>query len=151
MASIEERVEILVKPYIEELGYKLYDVEYAKEGKDYFLRIYIDNEKGISLIDCEKTTNAINDILDTADYIKNEYFLEVSSAGIERILRKDSHLQENLGNEVELKLFKPIDGEKSFSGKLVKFDKDKVYIEINFQEKGIERNQIAQIKIKYNW
>ena len=90
MANIEEKVEALVKPKIEELGYNLYDVEYAKEGKDYFLRIYIENEKGISLEDCEKVTGEINDILDKADYVKNEYFLEVSSTGIEKILRKDN-------------------------------------------------------------
>ena len=79
MASIEERVETLIKPTIEKLGYELYDVEYSKEGKNYFLRIFIDNEKGIDLNDCEKVNNAINDILDEADYIKEQYFLEISS------------------------------------------------------------------------
>lgn len=112
MSSIEEKVEALVKPKIEELGYNLYDVEYSKEGKDYFLRIYIENEKGISLEDCEKVTGEINDILDKADYVKNEYFLEVSSTGIEKNLRKDSHLESAIGEEIEIKLFKPIDKEK---------------------------------------
>lgn len=115
MASIEEKVEVLVKPKIEELGYNLYDVEYAKEGKDYFLRIYIENEKGISLEDCEKVTGEINDILDKADYVKNEYFLEVSSTGIEKNLRKDRHLENAIGEEIEIKLFKPIDKEKILS------------------------------------
>lgn len=122
MANIEEKVEELVKPKIESLGYRLYDVEYSKEGKDYFLRIYIDNEKGINLTDCEKVTGEINDILDEADYIKTEYFLEVSSPGIERILRKDSHLEENIGTDVEIKLFKPIiDKEKIITRKAYKF------------------------------
>jgi len=115
MANIEEKVEDLVKPKIEELGYNLYDVEYAKEGKDYFLRIYIENEKGISLEDCEKVTGEINDILDKADYVKNEYFLEVSSTGIEKILRKDKHLESAIGEEIEVRLFKPIDKEKILS------------------------------------
>ncbi|MCI8392997.1 MAG: ribosome maturation factor RimP [Clostridia bacterium] len=115
MANIEEKVEALVKPKIEELGYNLYDVEYAKEGKDYFLRIYIENEKGISLEDCEKVTGEINDILDKADYVKNEYFLEVSSTGIEKILRKDKHLESAIGEEIEVRLFKPIDKEKILS------------------------------------
>ena len=75
MANIEEKVEKAVEPVIVELGYSLYDVEYAKEGQDYFLRIFIDNEKGISLEDCEKVTNAINDILDKEDYIKERIFL----------------------------------------------------------------------------
>jgi len=151
MSNIEEKVENLIKPEIEKLGYKLYDVEYAKEGKDYYLRIYIDSEKGIDLNDCEKTTNAINDMLDKADYIKNEYFLEVSSPGIERILRKDTHLEENIGTEVEIKLFKPINNQKVLSGILKQFDKEKIYIEQNEEEQEIERKQIAQIKTKYNW
>ena len=88
MANIEEKVETLVKPKVHELGFSLYDVEYAKEGKDYFLRIYIDSEKGIELTDCEKVTNAINDMLDEADYIKNEYFLEVSSPRNRKKLKK---------------------------------------------------------------
>ena len=92
MANIEEKVEKLVKEPIEKIGYKLYDVEYSKEGKDYFLRIFIDKDNGIDLNDCEKVNDAISDILDEANYIKEQYFLEVSSPGIERILRKDKHL-----------------------------------------------------------
>ena len=151
MANIEERVENLVRSTIEKLGYTLYDVEYAKEGKNYFLRIYIDREEGIGLDDCEKTTNAINDILDKADYIKNEYFLEISSPGIEKILRKDSHLEANIGKQVEIKLFKPIDKEKIISGLLIKFNSEAVYVKIDTNEKRIERTQIAQIKTKYDW
>lgn len=151
MANIEEKVEVLVKQKIEELGYKLYDVEYTKEGKNYFLRIYIDSENGIGLEDCEKTTNAINDILDKADYIKNEYFLEVSSPGIERILRRDIHLQESIGMNVEVKLFKPIDKQKNLSGVLEKFDKENIYLKISSGEKIIARSGIAQIKTKYEW
>jgi len=138
MANIEEKVEILVRPKIEELGYKLYDVEYAKEGKDYFLRIYIDSEKGIDLTDCEKTSSEINDILDKADYIKTEYFLEVSSPGIERVLRKDIHLEENIGNQVEVKLFKPIDKEKIIIRKTYKIQQRK-YIHTNWFKRNKNR------------
>ena len=74
----------------------LYDTQYVKEGKDYFLRIFIDSEKGIGLDDCEKVTHAINDVLDKADLISGEYFLEVSFPGIERVLRKDSQLDANV-------------------------------------------------------
>lgn len=151
MANIEEKVEGLVKPVIEEMGYCLYDVEYSKEGRDYFLRIFIDSKNGIGLTDCEKVNGAINGILDKADYIKNEYFLEVSSPGVERILRKDIHLQENIGIEIEIKLFKPIDKEKNIIGTLQKFDKDSIYIKTQEKEQKIERTQIAQIKTKYNW
>ncbi len=147
--AIEGKVESLVKPIIEKLGYKLYDVEYVKEGKDYYLRIFIDKENGIGLEDCENVTNAINDSLDKADYIKTEYFLEVSSPGVERVLRKPEHFKENIGKDVEIKLFKPIDGKKQIIGKLLKFDEEKIYIETDEEEKEIKKEQIAQIKTKY--
>ena len=102
MANIEQKVENLLKPKIEEIGYELYDVEYVKEGKNYFLLIYIDNEKGIDLNDCEKVNDAIMEPLDKADYIKEQYFLEVSSPGVERTLRKDEHLEKNIGKDVEI-------------------------------------------------
>ena len=149
LASVEERVEALIKPTIEEIGYDLYDVEYAKEGKNYFLRIFIDKSEGIDLQDCEKVNDAINDLLDTADYIKEQYFLEVSSPGIERILRKDKHLEQNIGKEVYIKLFKKDDnGNKEYQGNIEKFDQEKIVLEGNIE---IERKNIAQIKTIYNW
>ena len=105
MANIENKVEDLVTPKIEKLGYEVYDVEYVKEGKNYFLRIYIDSPKGIDINDCEKVNNEIMDLLDEADYIKEQYFLEISSPGIEKILRKDKHLKNNIGTEINIKLF----------------------------------------------
>ena len=151
MANIEEKVQTLVEPIIEDLGYSLYDVEYAKEGKDYFLRIFIDSKEGISLTDCEKVTNAINDILDEEDLVREGYFLEVSSPGIERIIRKEKHLEQNIGNEVEIKLFRPIDKQKTLSGILLKYDNESIYLNVNSEEKKIEKQNIAQIKTKYNW
>ena len=111
--NIEKKVEELVKPIIEGLGYELYDVEYAKEGKEYYLRIFIDKETGISIDDCENVNNSINDILDQADYIKEQYYLEVSSTGLEKNLRKDEHFLKQIGNEIEVKLYKAI---KFYSG-----------------------------------
>ena len=90
MANIEEKIENRLTNIIEDLGYKLYDVQYAKEGKDYFLRIFIEKEDGeIDLDDCEKVNNAITDVLDEEDYIKEQYFLEVSSTGVEKMIRKE--------------------------------------------------------------
>ena len=151
MAKIEEKVEELIKDKIENIGYSLYDVEYAKEGPNYYLRIYIDNPKGIDLNDCEKVSNEINDVLDEANYIKEQYYLEVSSPGIERILRKDNHLEQNIGNQVETKLFKKDEkGNKSYIGELKAFDSETVTIETT-EEIKIERKNIAQIKTVYNW
>lgn len=149
MANIEEKVEKLVKEPIEKIGYKLYDVEYSKEGKDYFLRIFIDKDNGIDLNDCEKVNDAISDILDEANYIKEQYFLEVSSPGIERILRKDKHLEENIGEEINIRLFKKDEnGLKEYQGILKKFDNE--FIELQDSVK-IERKNISQIKKVYNW
>ena len=149
MSKIEEKVEQLVKEPIEKLGYNLYDVEYVKEGPNYYLRIYIDSTKGIDLNDCEKVSNQINEILDKEDYIKEQYFLEVSSPGIERILRKDEHLEQNIGKEVEVKLFKKDEnGNKNYKGILEKFDTETITIKDNIE---IERKNIAQIKTIYNW
>lgn len=151
MAKIEEKVEELIKDKIENIGYSLYDVEYAKEGPNYYLRIYIDSPKGIDLNDCEKVSNEINDVLDEANYIKEQYYLEVSSPGIERILRKDNHLEQNIGNQIEVKLFKKDEkGNKSYIGKLKAFDAETVTIETT-EEIKIERKNIAQIKTVYNW
>ena len=152
MASIEEKVEKLIEPIIEKIGYDLYDVEYAKEGKNYFLRIFIDNEKGIDLNDCEKVNDAITDILDEENYIKEQYFLEVSSPGIERILRKDKHLQQNIGKQVSIKLFKKDEnGNKEYVGILKKYDDLDVFIKLNEEEIKIERKNISQIKTVFDW
>ena len=149
MANIEEKVEKLVKEPIEKIGYKLYDVEYSKEGKDYFLRIFIDKDNGIDLNDCEKVNDAISDILDEANYIKEQYFLEVSSPGIERILRKDKHLEENIGEEINIRLFKKDEnGLKEYKGILKNFDNEFIELQDNVK---IERKNISQIKKVYNW
>lgn len=149
MANIEEKVEGLLVDKIKSIGYELYDVEYAKEGKNYFLRIFIDKPNGIDLQDCEKVNNEIVDILDEADYIKEQYFLEVSSPGVERVLRKDKHLQENLGIEVEIKLFRKDEkGKKEYRGVLKAFNQDEIILDDGIT---LERKNIALIKTIYNW
>ena len=162
MASIEEKVESLItkeienledliSKKIEELGYELYDVQYAKEGKEYYLRIFIDKEDGIDLNDCEKVNNLVNPLLDSADYIKEAYFLEVSSPGVERVLRKDKHLKNAIGKEIEIKLFKPIEKQKEICGNLEKYDENYIYLQTNEKEIQIERKNISLMKLKYNW
>ena len=149
MANIEEKVENLLKEKIENIGYDLYDVEYAKEGKNYFLRIYIDKPEGIDLKDCEKVNNEISDLLDEANYIKDQYFLEVSSPGIERVLRKDKHLEQSKGKEIAIKLFKKDEaGNKEYKGILKDFDDETIILEDDIK---IERKSIAQIKTIYDW
>lgn len=151
MASIEERVENLLEKTINDLGYTLYDVEYAKEAKNYFLRIFIDKADGIDLNDCEKVNNAITELLDEADYIKDMYFLEVSSPGIERVLRKDKHLKQYIGAEIEVSLFKPIKGNKQMQGILESFDSENIALKYNNETIEIPRKGISLIKTVYNW
>ena len=133
MSSLEEKIEKLVEPKIVNLGYELYDVQYVKEGKDYFLRIFIDNPNGISLEDCEKVNNAITDLLDDANYIKQQYFLEVSSPGI------------------EIKLFKPINKKKEIIGILEQINEKAIIVISDNEEQEILRQDIAQIKKAYEW
>ena len=161
MANIEERVESLIKDKIQELGYNLYDVQYVKEGQNYYLRIFIEKPNGnIDLNDCEKVNDGINDLLDKADYIKEQYFLEVSSTGVEKVLRKDEHLKQNIDNEVQINLFKPIevpDGKgtkkcKEVIGVLNDFNSNEITImlEQDLLVK-IDRKNISLIKTVFDW
>ena len=152
MANIEERVEELVKNPIEKLGYSLYDVQYVKEGKDYFLRIFIDNDaNSISLEDCEKVNNEVEPLLDTADYIKEQYFLEVSSTGIEKLIRKPAHFEQAVNQMISINLFKPVDGNKEFVGVLKDFNDSTIYLQIDEKIIELDRKNIALIKTYYDW
>lgn len=156
MANIEEKIENLVKQKIEDLGYELYDVQYVKEGQNYILRIFIEKPNGsIDLNDCEKVNDSINDILDSANYIKEQYFLEVSSTGVEKTLRKDKHLRDNIGEEVQISLFKPIDilkkKQKEITGGLKDFNEDNIIIQMDKEEISINRKDISQIKTVFDW
>lgn len=153
MAKVEERVENIVKEPIEKLGYELYDVLYIKEGKNYTLRIVIDKEDGIDLEDCEKVNNAITDLLDDEDLIKEQYFLEVSSPGIERILRKDWQLKKFIGSNVEVNMFKKDENnKKEYIGILKEVSEDELILEIETEENiKIDRKNISQVKTVYEF
>ena len=112
--NIESQVEVLLEPIIQNLGYILYDIQYIKEGKDFYLRVTIDKPEGISIEDCETVNGAIDEPLDKMDYNKESYFLEVSSPGLERVLRKEWHFEKQMGNKIQVKLFKSIEKKKEF-------------------------------------
>lgn len=158
MSKVEEKVEELVTKTINDLGYDVYDVMYVKEGKDNYLRIFIDNSEGISLEDCEKVNNAITDMLDDANYIKDQYFLEISSPGIERHIRKEKHLQQSIGEDVYVKTFDIIPNLKSkeITGVLKEFDENSILIELDNDTENenivkIDRKNIALMKRIYKW
>ena len=122
-------------------------MEYVKEGSDYYLRAYIDKPEGVNILDCENVSRALSEALDKADFIPDAYILEVSSPGLGRTLKKDKHLQKSIGEEVEIKLFKPIDKCKEFSGFLDRFDADTVTITEEGTPRTFARADIALIRL----
>ncbi len=149
--NIESKVENLIQDVIEALGYILYDVIYVKEGKDYYLKVFIDKLEGITIEDCEVVSNAINDMLDKADYIKEMYFLEVSSPGVERILRKKKHFLSQIGNEVCVKLFYPIQQQKEVSGILQEYNDKEIILQTHEENMKIDLKNVAIVKTIFNW
>lgn len=130
MANIEQKVENLLKPKIEEIGYELYDVEYVKEGKNYFLRIYIDNEKGIDLNDCEKVNDSNSGTIRQSRLHKRTILFRSIITRSRKTLRKDEHLEKNIGKEIYIKLFqKDNDGKKEYKGTLKKYTETEIIIE----------------------
>lgn len=127
--SIAEAVAALLLPTVEELGYRLWDVEYGKEGADFHLTVTIDSDNGITIDDCERVHRAIDPILDEADPIEDAYYLNVSSPGIERVLRTEAHLLASIGERVELRFFAAIDGQKTVRGTLLSVDAESVTLE----------------------
>ena len=154
MTNTEKNISKCIKPIIEEIGYKLYDVIYEKEGSQNYLRVFIDKPEGISINDCENVNNAITDILDEKDFIKNAYMLEVSSPGIERRIRTDEHLMQSIGENVQIHTYKNEESVKSkeISGKLKAFDDKQICIEI---EKGkeikIDKSNISKMNTVFDW
>lgn len=126
--TYESKTEQILSPIAEKYGVEIYDVEYVKEGKDWYLRAYIDKPEGVNINDCENVSRALSDVLDQEDFIPDAYILEVSSPGLGRALKKDKHLQKSLGAEVEIKTYKPIDGQKEFAGILKAYDADTITI-----------------------
>ena len=143
----ERRTEELLEPIAAANGVSIYDVEYVKEGSDYYLRAYIDKPGGVNIQDCENVSRALSEELDRVDPIPDAYILEVSSPGLGRTLKKDKHLQASIGQEVEIKLFKPIDKCKEFSGILERFDADNIVIREGETERSFARNDIALIRL----
>ena len=145
--TYEARTEELLTPIATSNGVEIYDVEYVKEGSEFYLRAYIDKPEGVNIIDCENVSRALSDALDKEDFIPDAYILEVSSPGLGRTLKKDKHLEKSIGQEVEIKLFKAIDKCKEFVGELVSFNADTITIMENGAERTFNRSEIALIRL----
>ena len=147
MSKITEKVFALAKPVVEEEGCSLWDVEYLREAGTWYLRIYIDKEGGVSIDDCERISRRLDPILDEADPIPESYVFEVGSAGAERELKRPSDFELFMGHEVELKLYKPVKGRKSFVGILTGYEDGTVTITVGDEELRFTEAERAQVRL----
>ena len=132
--TYEAKATAMLEPICAANGVEIYDVEYVSEAGEWYLRAYIDKEGGVTINDCEAVSRAFSDALDADDFIEDAYYLEVSSPGLGRALKKDSHLEKSIGMEVELKTYKPIDKVKEFSGILKGFNDKEITVESDGEE-----------------
>ncbi len=144
----EQKTEKLVEPVLKENNFELYDVEFVKEAGTFYLRVFIDKEGGININDCETVSRRLSDLLDEKDFIPDAYILEVSSPGLGRQLKKDKHFEKSIGEEVEIKLFKPIDKQKEFTGFLESYNDEVIVISDEKEnEMEFERSNIASVRL----
>lgn len=147
MAKVTETVTQLALPIVEGAGCTLWDVEYVKEAGQWFLRVYIDKEGGVSIDDCEAVSRPLSDLLDEVDPIEGSYTFEVSSAGADRPLRKPEHFQQLMGAEVEVRLYRPREGRKEFVGLLRGYDDGDVTLEMAGAPVTFEKKEIALVRL----
>ena len=146
--KITEQVTGFARPVVESLGCRLWDVEYVREGADWFLRIYIDKDGGVDITDCEAISRALDPILDEADPIPDSYVFEVSSAGAERELKRPGDFARFMGSGAEVRLYKPVNGSKSFVGTLSGYRDGDVTLTIAGKETTFKKAQIAQVRLR---
>ena len=154
--DIERRTEELLAPILEESGFDLWDVGYVREGQEMYLRVFIDKPGGIMIDDCVDVSRKLSDRLDEDDLIEDAYTLEVSSPGLGRKLVKDREFTRSIGRDVDIKFYRPVDGSKETSGKLVAFDKETVTIEDSGgkappEQKSYARSDIATVKLSVDF
>ena len=151
MTKTEKEFYDIVLPVVQNLGYRLYDVLYVKEGADWYLRLFIDNDKGIDLDDCEKVSNQVGEKLDEVDPIETSYVLEVSSCGLERHLRSTEHFKAARGKEIEIKFFKPFEKKKELTGVLEAVEDETIKLKTEEKTYEVYIDDISSAKIIYHW
>lgn len=147
MAKITDLVASMAGPIVEGAGCSLWDVEYVREAGEWFLRVYIDKEGGVSIDDCEAVSRPLSDALDEADPIEGSYVLEVSSAGADRPLKKPEHFASFLGAEVEVRLYRALEGRKDYVGILKRYDNGDVTIETAAGPQTFLKKDVAQVRL----
>ena len=147
MAKVTDTAAALALPIAEAAGCSLWDVEYVKEAGQWFLRVYIDREGGVSIDDCEAVSRPLSDALDEADPIEGSYVLEVSSAGADRALKKPGHFARFLGAEVEVRLYRPREGRKEFVGLLKAYEGGTVTLDVNGEDLSFPKQETALVRL----
>ena len=129
--------------------WNFFDVDYVKEGQDWYLRVYIDKEGGVTIDDCQAVSRAFNEILDKENYISDQYIFEVSSPGLTRPLKKEKDYEKSLGRLIDIRLYKPVEGKKEYTGVLKEYNKDVIMIEADNSMITIERSNLSMIRWAY--
>ena len=143
----EKEVLALLLPIVEEKNIGVWDIEFQKEGKDYFLRVFLDKEDGFSINDCEFVSRALEEKLDETDPIPQAYMLEVSSAGLDRLIKYDFHFAACMGKHVDVKLFAPLNGAKEFTATLTGYEDGMVVLNMNNETVQIPQEKISQLRL----
>ena len=151
LSKIEKLTYDIALPVVEGEGYEIYDVEYVKEGPHWFLRVFITSADGVNIDACETISRALSTILDEKDCISTNYFLEVSSPGIERVLRQDEHFENAVGEKVKIKLYKETDGVKELEGELTSAEHNKVTIMMGDSAIEVEKKNVAKANIMFEF
>lgn len=143
MAKVTDVVAQLAQPVVERCGCTLWDVEYVKEAGEWFLRLYIDKEGGVGIEDCEAVSRPVSDLLDETDPIQGSYTFEVSSAGLDRVLRKEEHFEACKGRKVDVKFYRPVEGRKEYTGVLTGCVDGNVTVD----DRTFEKKDVAQVRL----
>ncbi len=147
MAKVTDLTAALAEPIVQEQGCSLWDVEYVREAGQWFLRVYIDKEGGVSIQDCEAVSRPLSDALDEADPIEGSYVLEVSSAGADRPLKRPEHFWQFLGAQVEVRLYRALEGRKEYVGILAGYEAGNVTIQMETGAQTFLKQDVAQVRL----
>lgn len=150
-AEIEAKTEALVLPIIEENDFELVDVEYVKEGANWYLRVYADKEGGINIDDCVFISRALEEKLDAGDFIEDAYILEVSSPGLGRPLKKEKDYLRSIGKSIDIKLYKAIEKQKEFTGILKEYSDDQIVVTVDDKDITFEIKSIASARLSLDF
>ena len=146
--KVTELVAEFARPIVEAHGCELWDVEYVREGSEYFLRLYLDKEGGVDINDCEAVSRAVDPILDEKDPIPGSYHFEVCSAGLERALKRPGDFQRFLGSPITVKLYRPRNGLKEIPCVLKEYDAGKLTVEAGKETIAFEKSEVAQVRLR---